>query len=129
MMLTNVGVTVAVLVNCTLPATPPGAGLCTIGVVAVAPKYPTVLVLEVRSKSAQNRFKPSAEVPPVARSRATTRTAASSDICNRDLTSQMRARSIATPVIAISGIASNPVISVTEPRLSNWDGLMVAFPR
>src|SRR5215472_19136918 len=106
----SVVVTVAVLVNCT----PPGAGLCTTGVVAVAPRYATVVASDVRPKSAQNRFRPSVEVPLVARSRATTRTAASSDICSRDFTSQMRARTSATPVIAISGMASKPVIRVTE---------------
>ena len=57
------------------------------------------------------------KLPPVDRLFATTSTEASSDICSRDFTSQIRARSIATPVIAISGMASNPAMMVTEPRL------------
>jgi hypothetical protein len=81
----------------------------------------------VRPKFDQNRFKPSAEVPPVARSRATTSTAASSDICSRDFTSQTRARSSAAPVIATSGMASSPVMSATEPRLSSSFLVMVDF--
>ena len=36
MTLSSVGTTVAVPVSCTLPATPPGAGLWTTGIVAVA---------------------------------------------------------------------------------------------
>jgi len=129
MMPTRVGVTVAVLVSCTLPATPPGAGLCTTGVVAVALRKPAVDVPDVRPQFDQNRFNPSVEVPPVDRLFATTSTLASSDIWSRDFTSQIRPRSIATPVMAISGMASSPVMMVTEPRLSRPCGVMVAFPR
>jgi hypothetical protein len=86
-----------------------------------------VVAVEVRPKFDQNRLRPSAEVPPVARSRATTSTAASSDICSRDFTSQTRARSIDAPVIATNGMASSPVMIVTEPRLSNPGGIMADF--
>ncbi len=87
-----------------------------------------LFAVERRPKFDQNRFKPSAEVPPVARSRATTSTAASRDICSRDFTSQTRARSIDAPVIATSGMASSPVMIVTEPRLNRPGDVMADFP-
>ncbi len=80
----------------------------------------------MRPKFAQNRLTPSTDVPPVARSCATTNTAASSDICSRDFTSHILERSIAAPVIAISGTASNPTIIATEPRFRSLDHVMAA---
>src|SRR5690242_19119784 len=73
----SVGWTVAVLVSWTQPEVQVGPGLCTIGVVAEAPRYPTGDELDTRAKFDQNSARPSVEVPPVPMSRAATRTAAS----------------------------------------------------
>ena len=102
----KLGLTVAELVICTLPS----ALVLMIGLLAVAPMKPPQLPsgLWIVSKFDQNRLiasvvlgvVPAGVVPMIL---AATSTPASRPTCRRDLTSQTCAKSVAPPIMAISG--------------------------